>query len=130
MKGLISSVKQFLRNCFFNHLSVKFHITNAVITLAVLISVSSLFLEFIIRSGEIHTLNTKINQVIVTLFTIEYILRLLVAPKIWRYVFSWQGFIDLVAIAPFYLYTVGVFKSFSLLLLARSLRFLKFLQVD
>ncbi|MEX0709399.1 MAG: ion transporter [Woeseia sp.] len=41
--------------------------------------------------------------VIVLLFTIEYLLRLLVADRKWRFAFSFYGLIDLVAIAPFYL---------------------------
>ena len=130
MKGLIHSINQFLQDCFFNHVSLKFHITNAIITLAVIISASTTLLQFLLQNGELHDLSLKINQVIVTLFTAEYILRLLVAPKLWRYAFSWQGLIDLIAIAPFYLYTTGVFKSLNLLLLTRIFRFLKFLEVD
>lgn len=130
MKGIVQTVKQFLQDCFFNHVSVKFHITNALIALAVIISASTMTLQLFIRSGELYDLSQKTNQIIVTLFTIEYIFRLLVAPKFWRYIFSWKGLIDLMAILPFYLYTAGFFQSFNLLLLTRNLRFLKFLEVD
>jgi len=130
MKSSVQVLKQFLEDCFFNHISVKFHITNALITLAVIISASTMTLQLFIRSGELFELSQKTNQIIVTLFTVEYILRLLVAPKFWHYVVSWKGLIDFVAISPFYLYTFGVVKSFDLLLLSRSFRFLKFLDVD
>lgn len=130
MKIKVQNVKQFLQDCLFNHVSLKFHITNALIALAVIISASTMALQLFIRSGELFELSQKTNQIIVTLFTIEYILRLLVAPKFWHYVVSWKGLIDFVAISPFYLYTFGVVKSFDLLLLSRSFRFLKFLEID
>lgn len=130
MRALIQTLYHFLHDCFFNHLDTKFHITNALVALAVMTSAVVTLMQLFLRSGELYTLSCTINQVVVTIFTIEYILRLLVAPKMWRYAFSWQGLIDLAAILPFYLYLAGGFQSFGLLLSLRSLRFLKFLQVD
>ena len=46
------------------------------------------------------------EAVTVVLFTIEYFLRIMTAPKIRGYIFSFHGIIDLLAIIPFYL-TVG-----------------------
>jgi len=43
----------------------------------------------------------------VGIFTAEYLLRLVVADKWWRFVFSFYGLIDLAAILPFYL-TLGI----------------------
>ena len=46
------------------------------------------------------------EAVTVVLFTIEFVLRIVTAPKVRGYIFSFHGIIDLIAILPFYL-TVG-----------------------
>ncbi len=46
--------------------------------------------------------------VISILFTIEYVLRIFTAEKKTSYIFSFYGFIDLMAILPFYLVFLGV----------------------
>lgn len=49
-----------------------------------------------------------IEAVITVLFTIEYGMRLAAAERKWRYVFSFYGIVDLVAIVPFYVSLGGV----------------------
>ncbi|NCP67775.1 ion transporter [Candidatus Peregrinibacteria bacterium] len=130
MKALIKGVHQFLSDCFFNHLDIKFHITNALIAFAVISTAIISTLQLLTRSGELFEISQYANQTIVTIFTVEYILRLIIASHLWRYAFSWQGLIDLLSITPFFLYTLGFFQSFQLLLMLRGLRYLKFLEVD
>lgn len=61
------------------------------------------------------------------LFTIEYILRLIVIKKPWRYVFSFLGIIDLLAIVPTFL-SIFIAGSQSLLVL-RALRLLRIFRI-
>ena len=49
-----------------------------------------------------------LEAVITLLFTIEYGMRLAAAERKWRYVFSFYGIVDLVAIVPFYISLGGV----------------------
>ena len=49
-----------------------------------------------------------IEAVITVLFTLEYGLRLAAAERKWRYVFSFYGIVDLVAIVPFYVSLGGI----------------------
>ncbi len=49
-----------------------------------------------------------IEAVITVLFTLEYALRLAAAKRRWRYVFSFYGIVDLVAIVPFYVSLGGI----------------------
>ena len=64
--------------------------------------------------------------VIVGLFTIEYGLRIGTAPRKLRYVFSFQGIVDLAAILPFYLTLGGVdLRALRVLQLFRIVRILK-----
>lgn len=69
------------------------------------------------------------SEVVVTiLFTAEYVLRLATARNPFRYIFSFYGLVDLLAIAPFYLASgldtrairvVRLFRIFRILKLAR-----------
>lgn len=75
-----------------------------------------------------------IETVIVILFTLEYILRIYVANKRLSYIFSFYGFIDLMAILPFYiasgldLRTVRLFRLFRLLRMFKLFKYSKALQ--
>lgn len=66
-----------------------------------------------------------IEYVAVSVFTIEYILRLWIAKKSVRYVFSFFGIIDFLSILPTYL---GL-GNFAALKSARVLRILRFLRI-
>ena len=67
--------------------------------------------------------------IIVALFTVEYLLRLLVADRKWAFIFSFYGLIDLCAILPFYiargldLRSVRVFRLFRLFRVFKALRY-------
>ncbi len=93
-----------------------------------------LFIQFLIAlslvSFSIETLpdlsvNTKIilniaEVITVAIFTIEYLLRLIVADKKLKVIFSFHGLIDLIAILPFYiargidLRSIRIFRLFRL----------------
>jgi voltage-gated potassium channel len=72
----------------------------------------------------VRTYLNTLNQIILVLFSIEYLLRLWSAERKIRYVFSLYGFIDLLAILPF-LFTaidisfIRVFRWFRILRLIR-----------
>ena len=56
-------------------------------------------------SAESKQLLRKIEIFTVSVFTVEYLLRIIVADKKLRFIFSFYGLIDLAAILPFYLAT-------------------------
>ncbi|MBV8308284.1 MAG: SpoIIE family protein phosphatase, partial [Gammaproteobacteria bacterium] len=62
--------------------------------------------------------------VVVAVFTFEYLLRIVAAPNKLAFIFSYQGLIDLLAIAPFYLVGVDA-RWLRALRLLRLLRLLK-----
>lgn len=65
----------------------------------------------------------------VTVFTVEYLLRIYVAPKPLRYIFSFYGVIDLLAILPFYLNSAldwRALRSFRILRLVRALKMIRY----
>ena len=67
--------------------------------------------------------------IIVTFFSIEYILRIFIAEKKLKYIFSFYGMIDLISILPSFI-PGDEFKSLRVLKVLRILRFLRFLETD
>ncbi len=66
---------------------------------------------------------------ITVLFTVEYGLRIATAPNKWKYIFSFYGAIDLIAIAPFYLflgidlYAIRAFRLFRVFRILKLTRY-------
>ena len=73
------------------------------------------------------SLFTILEWIFTILFTTEYILRLISIEKPWRYVFSFLGIIDLLAIIPSYLSIF--FMGAESLLVFRVLRFLRVFRI-
>ncbi len=69
-----------------------------------------------------------IDRITVSLFTLEYGVRIWAEKKPLRFISSWEGLVDLVAILPFYIARFGVFSGgfVEMFLLLRILRILKF----
>lgn len=65
--------------------------------------------------------------VITILFTIEYILRVISINKPFKYIFSFYGIIDLIAVLPLYL--AFFFTGISILTIVRSLRLLRLFKI-
>lgn len=75
-----------------------------------------------------RTILHYIEIMVVSIFTIEYILRLFVADKKLKFIFSWSAIIDLVAILPFYLSTGIDLRSLRIFRLFRIARIFKFVR--
>lgn len=68
-----------------------------------------------------------LEWIITVFFTIEYILRIISIQKPWKYIFSFYGIIDLLAIVPMYL--SFFFVGTSVLSMVRSLRLLRLFKI-
>jgi len=66
----------------------------------------------------------------IVVFTIEYLLRIYVAEKPLKYIFSFYGFIDLIAILPFYLRGSLDFRAFRAFRIFRVFRALKLIRYN
>jgi voltage-gated potassium channel len=76
-------------------------------------------------SQEVRDVLGILEVIIVAIFTIEYILRLVVADRPLRFVFSLYGLVDLAAILPFYIASGIDLRSIRVLRLLRLFRILK-----
>ena len=100
-----------------------------VIQVLILISLVSFSIETLPNlSKDTQRWLYGIEVATVVLFTIEYILRILVADHRLRYIFSFYGLIDLIAIAPFYIATGIDLRAVRVLRLFRVFRVFKFVR--
>lgn len=74
-----------------------------------------------------HTYLVFFEWVITILFTIEYILRIISINKPFKYIFSFYGIIDLIAVLPMYL--TFFFSGTSILTIVRALRLLRLFKI-
>jgi len=72
----------------------------------------------------------SIEVITVAIFSIEYVLRLLVADRAFSFVFSFYGLVDLAAILPFYLASGLDLRAVRIFRLLRLLRILKLLKYN
>ena len=71
---------------------------------------------------------TVMEFIVVVVFSAEYLLRLVLAEKWYRFAFSFEGIVDLLAVLPFYL-AIGVdLRTLRVLRLFRLLRLFKILR--
>ncbi|GKT11530.1 MAG: voltage-gated potassium channel [Thiomicrorhabdus sp.] len=81
-------------------------------------------------SPELYRLLRGIEIFVVVVFTIEYILRIVLTDKKLTYIFSFYGLIDLLSILPFYLTTTVSLQALKMLRLLRLLRILKLVRYN
>ena len=102
-----------------------------VVQLLVVISLLSFSLETLpnLSKNQIFILKL-IEIVIITIFSIEYLLRIFVTDKKFKYIFSFYGLIDLLTILPFYLSLTIDLRSLRALRLLRLFRILKLVRFN
>jgi voltage-gated potassium channel len=98
---------------------------NNFFALLTLVSILFIALETVTELQSYHALFLVVEWVTVAFFTAEYIGRLIAEKKKLRYVFSFYGLVDLVAILPTY---IGL-TNLTFLKAARVTRILRFLRM-
>lgn len=101
-----------------------------IIQILILISVAAVSIETLPNNTDAVKHFLKIIEIIsVIIFSIEYIVRVTVAKKPLKYIFSFYGIIDLLAIAPFYLSSaVGLtpLRIFRIFRIFRTLKLIRY----
>jgi voltage-gated potassium channel len=94
----------------------------------ILLSVITVVLESVAPIREVHhNLFFSAEWVFTIVFTLEYLLRIYSSPRPWKYVTSFFGIIDLLAILP--TYTGLIFDQSTFLLTFRALRLLRMFRI-
>ena len=102
-----------------------------VVQFLVVISLLSFSLETLPNLSKNQLFILKLIEiVIITIFSIEYLLRIFVTNKKFKYIFSFYGLIDLLTILPFYLSLTIDLRSLRALWLLRLFRILKLVRFN
>lgn len=100
------------------------------IQLIIILSLISFSLETLPNiSEEFRLVLEKFEFVSIVIFSIEYVLRVLVTKKPLRYIFSFYGIIDILAILPFYLnrfLDLRFLRAFRVFRIFRALKLIRY----
>ena len=133
LKLPMNSIEGFQHNCHDclhdpSHRMAK--VINGMLAFLVVLSITVIPLHFLGEGfGNLQSNLLLFDKIVVTVFTLEYFLRLWSAPNPTRYAFSWCGLIDLVAIAPFYFGEMGLIAHPEIFMFLRILRLFKLGQI-
>jgi voltage-gated potassium channel len=123
-------MKKKLRNIIEDNTSKKGKIFDYFIQLLILLSLIAFTIETLPENSEntIEFLNT-FELICVIIFSIEYLLRIYVSKKPFKYIFSFYGVIDFLAIFPFYLrgaYDLRALRAFRIFRIFRALKLIRY----
>ncbi len=129
----LEKVRKYLYECFHNPADKKAQFINGAITFLILISIAVIPLHLISHWNGLEWMDSTLvlfDKIIVTIFTIEYLLRIWSSKNPRNFILSWEGIIDLFSILPFYFDRFGILKesefAFETFLLMRIVRVLRF----
>lgn len=123
-----STIKSRLYSIIFGHNTPAGKIFDLVLIYTILFSVLVVILDSVNVLSSNYGLFFRVTEWVLTIFfTIEYAVRIYCSPNRWRYIFSYYGIVDLLAIIPSYL---SLFVSgISYLLIIRLLRVLRIFRI-
>ena len=123
-------MKNKIRNIVENNITATGKFFDLFIQFIIIVSLISFSFETLPNNSERITLILNIiEQISIVIFSIEYIVRIWISEKSLKYIFSFYGIIDLLAIMPFYLrLTIDLrfLRAFRILRIFRSLKFIRY----
>jgi len=123
-----TTLKTQLYTIIFGHNTPSGKLFDLVLIYTILFSVLIVILDSVDVLSTNYGLFFRVTEWVLTIFfTIEYAIRIYCSPNRWRYIFSYYGIVDLLAIIPSYL---SLFVSgISYLLIIRLLRVLRIFRI-
>tara|TARA_R110002012_G_scaffold321969_1_gene552902 strand:- start:35306 stop:36031 length:726 start_codon:yes stop_codon:yes gene_type:complete len=123
-------MKEKLRNIIEDNTSKKGKIFDYFIQVLILLSLIAFTIETFPDNSKntIEILNI-FELLCVLIFSVEYLLRIYVSKKPFRYIFSFYGIIDFLAIFPFYLkgaYDLRALRAFRIFRIFRALKLIRY----
>lgn len=127
----MSTTKRLLHKMFHQPESRLFVVTNDLLAVVTMMSIIVLVLETVTSLEPYHQIFLTLEYIAVSFFILEYIARVVVAESKRKYVFSFFGIIDALAILPSILLLTNLtfLKSARVLHVVRFLRTLRLLKV-
>ncbi len=132
--GRLSPLKRALRRAVLDESSPQFHRLQGFITFCIFVSVLAIVLESVPSIGIHHMAFELVEEAVVAVFTVEYLVNIWVAPDKRAYLLGPWGLIDLLAILPSFLLllnlpSVKVMRMLRVMRVVRILRVLKLARV-
>lgn len=128
MKRLLYIPKERLYKIIFEAETREGKIFDIVLMMVILLSILLVVLESVPQIDEDYHAVLKILEWIITLiFTAEYIVRIRIVKQPWKYVFSFYGIIDFLAVLPTYLSII--FVGSQSLVVIRAIRLLRVFRI-
>jgi hypothetical protein len=125
----IKKTQQYIHKCL-NDLTYKgTRIINFLLIILIILSIIIIPLHFIDLPTEQKQALILFEKFVVTIFIIEYFLRIWTTNKPFHYIFSWFGLIDLAAITPSFINLFTQIDHPETFLLLRLLRLLKLVKI-
>jgi voltage-gated potassium channel len=123
-------MKEKIRIIIEDNTSPKGKIFDCFIQILILLSLVAFTIETL-PNNSIYTIDVlnAFELICVIIFTIEYLLRIFVSKKPFRYIFSFYGVIDFLAIFPFYLrgaYDLRALRAFRIFRIFRALKLIRY----
>ena len=123
-------MKRYIRSIIEDNTTTKGRIFDYFIQILILLSLVAFSIETFPNNSDntIEFLNV-LEIICIVIFSIEYLLRIYVAHKPLKYIFSFYGIIDLLAIFPFYLkasYDLRALRVFRVFRIFRALKLIRY----
>ena len=127
----MNSFRKKLYEIIFKADTPKGKLFDIALLLVILVSIASVLLESIPSLRYEHHHNLRLLEWVITgIFSVEYILRIWIVKRPWRYIFSFYGIIDFLAVVPTYLSLLIVgSQSFAVIRVLRLLRVFRILKL-
>ena len=125
------NIKQIIRDVVDNSESVTGKLFSNFIQLLIVLSLITFSVDTLPNlSASSRRILDIIEIATVAIFTVEYLLRILVAERRVRFIFSFLGLVDLISILPFYIATGLDLRSLRVFRLLRLVRILKLVRYN
>jgi len=123
-------IKKQLRSVIEDNTSKKGKIFDYFIQVLILLSLIAFTIETL-PDNSVKTINflNGFELFCIIIFSIEYLLRVFVSKKPFKYIFSFYGIIDILAILPFYLkgaYDLRALRAFRIFRIFRALKLIRY----
>jgi len=131
MKNFKKSFTTFCRKAFYESDSKLFVKVNDLLSIVIVVSILAIIFESVSEFSQYHKYFLAIEYVAVSIFSVEYIFRIIGSHKKLSYIFSFFGFIDLISILPTLLHSTNLtpIKSVRVLRILRFLRIIRLAKV-
>ncbi len=132
----LEKIRKKLHKIFHEPATHKARVTNGTISFLIIISIAIIPIHIVSRLNgmtDVDNLLVIFDKIIVTIFTIEYLLRVWSSKNPRKFILSWESVIDIASIIPFYLDKFGILAdfpfAFETFLLLRTIRILRFINM-